>query len=204
MADQNGNLGRVEQVTGVVVDVVFPDQLPEIYSAVKVEVPEGDGVSAAHVYRTNLPAGRETRLTSAPIVPDGAGRFEYVDRGVRPARTYRYVVGLLSAGIESRSAPIDAITPPAAFALGRPAPNPTARGFRLALSMPEDGRARLRVLDVHGRVVSRLVDGMLEAGDHELAWNGRDGEGRPARNGIYFVVLEAASRSAVRKVIVLH
>jgi F-type H+-transporting ATPase subunit beta len=43
MAESNGNVGRVEQVMGVVVDAVFTDELPEIYSAVKIEVPEGDG-----------------------------------------------------------------------------------------------------------------------------------------------------------------
>jgi F-type H+/Na+-transporting ATPase subunit beta len=43
MAEGNGNVGRVEQVMGVVVDAVFPDQLPEIYHALKVQVPEGDG-----------------------------------------------------------------------------------------------------------------------------------------------------------------
>jgi F-type H+/Na+-transporting ATPase subunit beta len=43
MAEKNGNAGRVESVTGVVIDAVFPDELPEIYSAVKIEVPEGDG-----------------------------------------------------------------------------------------------------------------------------------------------------------------
>src|SRR6201994_2802612 len=31
------NVGRVEQVTGVVVDAVFPDGLPEIYSAIVIE-----------------------------------------------------------------------------------------------------------------------------------------------------------------------
>jgi F-type H+/Na+-transporting ATPase subunit beta len=40
---ENGNVGRVEQVMGVVVDVVFEEELPEIYSALKVEVPEGNG-----------------------------------------------------------------------------------------------------------------------------------------------------------------
>ena len=41
MAESNGNganVGRVEQVTGVVVDAVFPDKLPGIYSAVKIEM----------------------------------------------------------------------------------------------------------------------------------------------------------------------
>ncbi len=49
MADENGSgsngnkTGTVEQVTGVVVDAVFPDGLPEIYNAVKLKVPAPDG-----------------------------------------------------------------------------------------------------------------------------------------------------------------
>jgi F-type H+-transporting ATPase subunit beta len=43
MAEQNGNVGRVEQITGVVVDCVFPDEVPEINSALKIEIPEGNG-----------------------------------------------------------------------------------------------------------------------------------------------------------------
>jgi F-type H+/Na+-transporting ATPase subunit beta len=52
MADTNGNssnsgnTGTVEQVLGVVVDIAFPDELPEIYSALKIEVPESDGRGA--------------------------------------------------------------------------------------------------------------------------------------------------------------
>ena len=43
------NVGRVEQVTGVVVDAYFPEQLPEIYSALEIEMGgEGD------VEKTNL------------------------------------------------------------------------------------------------------------------------------------------------------
>ncbi len=45
MADSNGsnsNVGTVEQVTGVVVDAVFPDELPEIYSALEISL-EGSG-----------------------------------------------------------------------------------------------------------------------------------------------------------------
>ena len=47
MADSNGNasgngknIGSIESVAGVVVDVLFPDQLPEIYSALEIKVPE--------------------------------------------------------------------------------------------------------------------------------------------------------------------
>ncbi|MGB2850555.1 MAG: F0F1 ATP synthase subunit beta [Solirubrobacterales bacterium] len=40
------NVGSIEQVIGVVVDAVFPEKLPEIYSALKIEIPEGQGRNA--------------------------------------------------------------------------------------------------------------------------------------------------------------
>src|SRR5215204_6183170 len=49
MAEENGkpnNAGRVEQVTGVVIDVVFPDHIPEIFTALKIEVPPEEGRTA--------------------------------------------------------------------------------------------------------------------------------------------------------------
>jgi len=43
MSENNGkNTGRIEEITGVVVDVVFPDKLPEVYSAVEIQVKESD------------------------------------------------------------------------------------------------------------------------------------------------------------------
>src|SRR5215471_87941 len=47
MADQNrngaeDNVGKVIEVKGVVIDAVFPDRLPEINSALKLEVPESE------------------------------------------------------------------------------------------------------------------------------------------------------------------
>jgi F-type H+-transporting ATPase subunit beta len=37
----NGNQGKLLEIKGVVVDAVFPDRLPEIYSALAIERPEG-------------------------------------------------------------------------------------------------------------------------------------------------------------------
>jgi F-type H+/Na+-transporting ATPase subunit beta len=39
----NENYGTVEQVTGVVVDVAFPDELPEIYSALEIDIQPEEG-----------------------------------------------------------------------------------------------------------------------------------------------------------------
>jgi len=39
MANGNGNVGRVDEVRGVVVDIGFPDHLPEIYHALRIDIP---------------------------------------------------------------------------------------------------------------------------------------------------------------------
>jgi len=36
---ESTNVGRVEQITGVVIEASFPEQLPEIYNALEVEIP---------------------------------------------------------------------------------------------------------------------------------------------------------------------
>jgi F-type H+/Na+-transporting ATPase subunit beta len=48
VAENNGkrsteqNVGTIEQVTGVVVDALFPDELPEIYTALTIDLDRGD------------------------------------------------------------------------------------------------------------------------------------------------------------------
>jgi F-type H+/Na+-transporting ATPase subunit beta len=38
--DGKRNVGRIEEIQGVVIEAVFPDELPEIYSAIRVRLPE--------------------------------------------------------------------------------------------------------------------------------------------------------------------
>ena len=50
MPDQNSgqkqNVGKVIEIKGVVIDAVFAEQLPEIYSALRIKLPERDGQPA--------------------------------------------------------------------------------------------------------------------------------------------------------------
>src|SRR5919201_4000268 len=83
MAEQNGNVGRVEEVMGVVVDVVFEEELPEIYSALRIEVPEGDGRHAIDlVLEVEQHLGDERVRAVAMDATDGLQRGdEVVDTG---------------------------------------------------------------------------------------------------------------------------
>src|SRR5437667_2181343 len=44
MPDQN--VGKLIEIKGVVIDAVFPDKLPGIYTALRITVPERDGAPA--------------------------------------------------------------------------------------------------------------------------------------------------------------
>jgi len=80
MAESNGsngtNQGRVEQVTGVVIDAVFPDHLPEIFSAVTIETSGGDndGESAVLVCEVQQHLGDDRVRAVAMDATDGIER----------------------------------------------------------------------------------------------------------------------------------
>jgi F-type H+/Na+-transporting ATPase subunit beta len=46
MAASDKNVGKIIEIKGVVLDAVFPDQLPEIYNALHIEIPSRDGEEA--------------------------------------------------------------------------------------------------------------------------------------------------------------
>ncbi len=76
MADTNGaNIGRVEEVTGVVVDAVFPEQLPGIYSAVTIEMPADEEKKASQlVCEVQQHLGDDRVRTVAMDATDGLQR----------------------------------------------------------------------------------------------------------------------------------
>jgi hypothetical protein len=52
--------------------------------------------------------------------------------------------------------------------------------------------------------VRTLIERALPAGEHELAWDGRDGSGRHVASGVYFVRAEAGRQSGSRKMVLLR
>jgi flagellar hook assembly protein FlgD len=52
----------------------------------------------------------------------------------------------------------------------------------------------LRIFDVSGASVQRLVRGELDRGPHEIGWDGRDLLGKPLRAGMYLYQLRVDGR----------
>lgn len=84
-------------------------------------------------------------------------------------------------------------------------PNPCAGETRIGFALERGGVARLRIVDVAGRLVRELDPGsLLPAGRHERTWDGRDGAGRLAPAGVYFYELAAGDRVESRSLTVVR
>jgi hypothetical protein len=92
---------------------------------------------------------------------------------------------------------------PLAFALEAIHPNPNPGSVQVTYTLPQAARVRLGIYDLAGREVGRLADGVVPAGRHVAAWDGRVG-GSPATSGIYFVRFETPAGTWVRRVVRIH
>jgi len=89
---------------------------------------------------------------------------------------------------------------PSVTLLGPVFPNPTQGQLDVSFSLARDAHVSVAVLDVAGRVVRHLDDGMRSAGLHVVLWDGRDGSGRAAPSGFYIVRFEAGEIRQTRRV----
>jgi len=90
------------------------------------------------------------------------------------------------------------------LALGRGAPNPFTDVTTLHLSLPQPAVARVDVFDIAGRMVTGIHDGAMDAGVHEIVWDGRDSRGRPVASGIYFCRAEVGEWSQIQRMVLLR
>ena len=68
------NTGRIVEIKGVVIDIVFTDQLPEIYTALRIDVPEADGTTRALIAEVQQHLGDDRVRAVAMDSTDGLAR----------------------------------------------------------------------------------------------------------------------------------
>jgi hypothetical protein len=97
---------------------------------------------------------------------------------------------------------------PAEFAVLNGFPNPAridATPITIRFQLAKSGAVNVKVFNLLGQEVATLAaNRVFEAGKlHDLAWNGRDGDGRIVPSGVYFYQLTAGNRRVTRKIILL-
>jgi hypothetical protein len=82
-------------------------------------------------------------------------------------------------------------------------PNPFNPQTTITYSMRKGGRVELRVIDVLGRRVRTLASGFVQAGEHDVVWNGRDDSGERVAPGVYLYRLSTEDVVETRKLVLL-
>jgi hypothetical protein len=83
-------------------------------------------------------------------------------------------------------------------------PNPFNPRTTLRFVVAEPGPVALRIFDTRGRHVADLVQRDLEAGRHEVPWDGRDTAGRACAAGVYLARLESVTGVATGRMMLVR
>lgn len=87
---------------------------------------------------------------------------------------------------------------PSGFGIASVCPNPFNSELIINFVVKEPSKTALMMFDISGREVSRLYDGVPEAGLNRIAWNGRD-----LPSGVYFIRMKSGDRlSSVKALLV--
>lgn len=90
-------------------------------------------------------------------------------------------------------------------------PNPfvIGRGYNAAAAtaihydLPAASAVSVAIYDLTGRLIRRLQEGLQQAGQHSLAWNGADAAGQLVSSGLYLAILETAGQRLSQKILVV-
>jgi len=106
-----------------------------------------------------------------------------------------------AAGIEEDFTELNEF--PRVFSLSQNYPNPMSFGTTIRYSLPKSSRVRLRVYNIHGRLIKTLEDNQQKSGYYTVEWDGRDSSGKGVPNGVYFLRFEAGGFRETRKMVLL-
>jgi len=85
------------------------------------------------------------------------------------------------------------------FSLKQNYPNPFNPSTKIEFALNERSRVTLTVYNMLGQEVATLIDGLMEAGGHNITWNASN-----AASGVYFYKLSAGDISRTKKMVLLR
>ncbi len=140
--------------------------------------------------------GLGNRLHADSVVvrwPAGAGSI------TRSVLTHVPVNQVINIVQQSSTAVVSTGARPAMFKLYQNYPNPFNPLTTIAYEMQVQQRVKLQVLDVLGREVATLIDGVESAGKHSATWNAEN-----FASGVYFYQLRTEAELQRRKMILIR
>jgi len=92
---------------------------------------------------------------------------------------------------------------PGDFKLYQNYPNPFNPSTDIRFTIPELAKVRLKVYDILGRLVAKLLDDVKSAGTYDILWDGKNMHDQKLASGIYFYRLETDNFNQTKKLVLL-
>ena len=115
-------------------------------------------------------------------------------------RTDELLAMLLKRDTDKESA-----VPSPVFGLSQNYPNPFNPETIIKYEITnENANTELKIYNIKGQLVRKLVDGKKEVGKHSVVWNGRDSNNREVSSGVYLYRLKNGKNTSVKKMVLIR
>ena len=95
------------------------------------------------------------------------------------------------------------IDTPISFTLEQNFPNPFNPTTMISFTTLEEQDVELNIFDIKGNLIKSLMNGVVQAGNHSVAWNAVDESAMMVPAGIYFYSLQTNQQIFTRKMILM-
>ncbi|HXV12860.1 MAG TPA: FlgD immunoglobulin-like domain containing protein, partial [Candidatus Krumholzibacteria bacterium] len=153
------------------------------------------------IVRVAPPAPEEITVYATEF---GSGVGSFIDRNVIGGRSYRYrLTASTTTGGEYRSGDVSATVPVFANQLAQNAPNPFNPATTIVYSLSQRASVAVSIFDVTGVPIRRIEQGVRDAGEYAVEWDGRDDAGIVVGTGVYFYRLDGVTGVTPKKMVLL-
>lgn len=157
----------------------------------------GDSIEWAVIRVSN---GDTLQAGSTVVDPEGVVRAQGITVYRDPGRVRVHFRLGGATEVEEADAPVLPGTDPASLSLAI-GPNPFRTATTVRFSLGEAARVEVEIFDVTGRKVRVLARSHRSAGEHRIAWDGRDDAGRALSPGLYLCRVRAGDAKLQQRIV---
>jgi len=174
------------------------------------------GVSGFYVYRNNTEDLATAEMVSNLIPATNTSQqqvYLFTDKELGGPGTYYYWLQVSDMdGSDSFYGPINVVYTgsepqnpgaPAITTLKGIYPNPFNPSTTISYSLAKAGDVNIRIFNSRGQLVRNYQQGLQNAGNYNLIWNGQDDNGQNMSSGVYFFRMQAGDKVFSSKAVLM-
>ncbi len=92
---------------------------------------------------------------------------------------------------------------PDKYHLSQNYPNPFNPETKISFTIPKAGDVTIKIYDIQGRKVTTLVNASMNAGTHQVVWNGTNSSGVRVASGMYVYTMKSENIALSKKMVLM-